>query len=530
MVRASGFSAIGGHPPEPTSLQDALVGPEGPFWRAAVEEEMHSLLGMGTWCYSQLPPGRTALPCKWVFKRKLQADGTIERYKARLVLKGFRQRYGVDYDAVFAPVVRASTVRLFFSVVASRDLECHQVDIKNAFVQSSLSEEIYMQQPPGYNDGSGQVLRLLKSLYGLKQAPRVWHQTLVTFLFDMGCVQSLSDSALLTYSDGGENTLYILLYVDDILIAAEQLSTVAHFKRLLLDKFPGRDLGETQFFLQMSVERQRSNRFVVLKQQRHIEKLAEVSGLEEAHPVKVPMIEGVYRDVLGAPVDAPSAITQYKSLLGAMMHISNYTRPDIAFAVSYLARFVNAVTTDKFARLVDIIKYLKGTATYGLYLGGSVISCPLYAYCDSDWAACPNTRKSVTGFVVMCGIGAIAWKAVRQATVSRSTAESEYIAAGEVAKELQYIHQLAPDFDLVPGCIPVGCDNSAALSLVEDPLSAARTKHIDIIYHHIRQRVKMLQMQFIAVATRDNTADVFTKPLATTLFEEHRSSLGVHPA
>lgn len=496
----------------------------------AIEEELGSLVSMGTWGHAQLPPGRKAIPCKWVFKRKLNADGSIERYKARLVLKGFRQRYGIDYDAVFAPVVRASTVRLFFSVVASHDLECHAIDIKNAFVQSDLAEEIYMQQPPGYEDGSGAVLLLNKSLYGLKQAPRVWHQTLTAHLFDLGCVQSQSDGAMFTFNDGRGSPVYFLLYVDDIQIASEQLPRVTHFKKVLLQKFPGRDLGPTEFFLQMSVQRDRSRRIVVLKQQRHIEKLVDVAGITDARPVSLPMIPTVYRDVTGVAIEDPTAITQYKSLLGALMHISNYTRPDIAFAVSYLARFVTAPTADKFARLLDIIKYLSGTAAHGLYLGGSSRDCPLYAYCDADWAACPKTRKSVTGFVVMCGVGAVAWKAARQPTVSRSSTESEYIACGEVAKELQYIHQLAAQFGLVPGCIPVGCDNNAAMSLIADPISAARAKHIDVIHHHVRERVQMQQMQFYGIPTRCNTADVFTKPLAAILLEEHRSSLGVHPS
>ena len=509
-------------------MQDALSGPEGPFWRAAVEEELMTLLGMRTWSYTKLPHGRKALPCKWVFKRKLNADGTIERYKARLVLQGFRQRYGVDYDAVFAPVVRTSTVRLFFTLIASRDLECHQIDIKNAFVQSELEEEIYMKQPPGCEDGSDAVLRLNKSLYGLKQAPRVWHQTLTKFLFELGCVQSQSDGAVFTFACGGD-TVYILLYVDDIQIAAQQLSNVVIFKKKLLAKFPGRDLGETQFFLQMSVERNRSGRFVVLEQQRHIDKLVKEANLDTCHPLKLPMLPTIYRDVAGASIVDAEAITQYKSLLGALMHISNYTRPDIAFAVSYLARFVNNLTTDKFARVVDVIKYLHGTADFGLYLGGKSSDCPVYAFCDSDWAACPVTRRSVTGYVVMCGLGPVAWKSARQATVSRSTAESEYIAAGEAAKEVQYIRQLAEQLGIFPGCIPVGCDNNAAISLIADPISAARTKHIDIIYHHVRQRVQMQQMAFIGVPTRVNTADVFTKPLAATLFQEHRRSLGIHP-
>jgi hypothetical protein len=198
--------------------------------------------------------------------------------------------------------------------------------------------------------------------------------------------------------------------VDDIQIAAQQVSTVEELKQKLLSKFPGRDLGDTQFFLQMSIVRDRCRRTVALKQQRHIGKLVKDAGLETTHPLTLPMIPTIYRDARGALIEDPDAITQYKSLLGALMHIANYTRPDIAFAVSYLARFANAVTTDKFARVVDVIKYLHGTADWGLYLGGETAHCPLYAYCDADWAACPDTRRSVTGYVVMCGLGAIAWK------------------------------------------------------------------------------------------------------------------------
>jgi hypothetical protein len=279
----------------------------------------------------------------------------------------------------------------------------------------------------------------------------------------------------------------------------------------------------------MSVERDRAQHVIVLRQQRHIEKLSEAAGLSDAWPTCTPIISGLYRDPLGAGITEPSVISQYRSLLGALMHLANYTRPDIAFAVSYLARFVTTLTANKFARVVDVIKYLQGTSSYGLYLGGSAQNCPLFAFCDADFAACPETRRSVTGYVVKCGIGSIVWKSVRQATVSRSTTESEYIAAGELAKEVQYVHQLARELGLDPQCIPVGCDNSMAVQLISDPLSAARTKHIDVIYHHIRERVHTGQMQFFGVPTRDNCADLFTKPLSRLLFEEHRSSLGVHP-
>jgi hypothetical protein len=176
-------------------------------------------------------------------------------------------------------------------------------------------------------------------------------------------VQSRSNGALFRLHSEGQGDVYILLYVDDIQIASKQLSPVTAFKQALLAKFAGRDLGETQFLLQMSVERDWTQRLIVLRQQRHIEKLSEAAGLTGAWSTSIPIITGLYRDPLGAEITDPSVNSQYRSLLGALMHLANYTRPNIAFAVSYLARFVTAWTANKFARVVDVIKYLQGTSS-----------------------------------------------------------------------------------------------------------------------------------------------------------------------
>jgi hypothetical protein len=523
-----GFS-VTGFPPEPKTIREALNTSEGPHWQAAMEEELRNLQEMHTWEVCELPANRRAIPCMWVFKRKLNADGSIERYKARLVIKGFHQQHLVDYDKVFAPVVRASTVRLFFSIVAAADLVCHMVDISNAFVQGTADKVIFMCQPPGFEDGTGNVLKLLKSLYGLKQAPRVWNQTLTNLLLSIGCVRSQSDGAMFTLCLPSGSLVYLLVYVDDIQIASKNTSDVEHVKQLVLSTFKGRDIGETQFFLQMSVERDRSRRLLVLRQQRHVDQLVQASGLGTACPKSLPMITGIYNDPIGEEITDPAVVSQYRSLVGAVMHISNFTRPDVAFAVSYLARFMHRPTASLFARVQDLICYLKGTASYGLYLGGASPQCPLYAYCDSDYANCREDRRSVTGLVVKCGVGSICWKSAKQPTVSRSTAEAEYIAAGEVAKEVQYVHALAQGMQLDPGCIPIGIDNRAALFLVEDPVSAARTKHIDVVYHHVRERVKCRQMEFEPIATELNVSDIFTKPLAVDTFAKHRSGLGIMP-
>jgi hypothetical protein len=221
-----------------------------------------------------------------------------------------------------------------------------------------------------------------------------------------------------------------------------------------------------------------------------------------------------------------AGLTEYRSLIGALNYLSVSTRPDIAFAVAYLSRFLKCPTTDKMARARDIVLYLKGTSRFGLHLGGS--DSNMHGYCDADWANCKETRRSQTGLVLNFGQGAVSWKSQRQPTVSRSTAEAEYIAAGEAAKEVQYLCALYQQLVAqVHAVVDVKTDNMAALQLLQDPISADRTKHIDIIYHHVRERVRLNQLTFSHVSSADNVADIFTKPLGRPLFEKLRSALGV---
>jgi Reverse transcriptase (RNA-dependent DNA polymerase) len=508
-----------------------MAGPEAPHWRQACATELAALHEMGAWVLAPLPHGRKALPCKWVFKRKLNSDGSLERYKARLVLCGNRQQFGQDYTDVFSPVARRSSIRLFFAVVASLDLECHQLDISNAFVQGDLSEHICMRQPPGFEDGSSAVCHLHKSLYGLKQAPRVWNKTMTAFLFSLGFRQSPSDGSVFllavepVHSTTQPALIRVLLFVDDMLIAAADLSAVKSIKARILAKFAGKDLGPCTYFLQMVVQRDRCARTVILKQERQIDELVSRLGLSQAHARTVPMIEGVFRDSAGDCL-SEMGLTEYRSLIGALNYLSVSTRPDIAFSVAFLSRFLQRPTTDKMARARDIVLYLKGTSTFGLHLGGSDFF--LHGFADADWANCQATRRSQTGLVVHFGQGAVTWKSQRQPTVSRSTAEAEYVAAGEAAKEVQYLcalhQQLAAQS---PAVVDVKTDNMSALQMIKDPISADRTKHIDIIYHHVRERVRLNQLTFSYVPSAENVADIFTKPLGRPLFEKFRSALGV---
>jgi hypothetical protein len=275
----------------------------------------------------------------------------------------------------------------------------------------------------------------------------------------------------------------------------------------------------------MSIRRDRASRTLVFCQQRHIDAVVDELGLGSAKPKRIPMMTQVYADPEGPQVTDPAAVTEYRSVLGALNHIACHTRPDISFAVSYLSRFLQAPTADKVARLRDVVLYLKGTSSLGLHLGGP--DCVLSGFCDADFAQCRVTRRSTSGILIQCGLGSLVWRSKRQATVSRSTTEAEYIAAGEVAKEVQYLYELARQFELSPSCVEVCTDNTGAISLVNDPLSLDRSKHIDVIYHHVRERVACGQVKFLQVPSSENVADIFTKPLSHELFSGFRALIGV---
>jgi hypothetical protein len=289
----------------------------------------------------------------------LNSDGSIERYKARLVLCGNRQQLGQDYTEVFSPVARRSSIRLFFAIAASLDLEFHQLDISNAFVQGDLSEDVCMRQPPGFEDGSSDVCHLHKSLYGLKQAPRVWNKTMEAFLFSLGFMQSPSDGSVFLLTAKSENDteclVRVLLFVDDMLIAAPDLSIVLSIKKKVLSKFPGKDLGPCTYFLQMVVQRDRQARVVILRQERQIDELVTRMGLSEAHGRTVPMIDGVFRDSTGDCM-SEAGLTEYRSVIGALNYLLVSTRPDIVFSVAYLSRFLKCPTTEKMARATRTVR------------------------------------------------------------------------------------------------------------------------------------------------------------------------------
>jgi len=506
---------------EPETLEEALKTEQAEFWQQAANDEMTSLLAHNTWTLEPLPPGVTPIPVKWVFKVKRDATGNVERYKARLVAKGFRQREGIDYEEVFAPVSKYTTLRAMLALAASQDLEIHQLDIKTAFLNGELEEDVWIQQPPGYETGgNGMACHLHKSLYGLKQAPRAWHTKLKEELESLGFSPSAADPAL--FIKAIDTPVYLLTYVDDILVITGDTNELKNTKRNIMAAFDARDLGPATYFLGMDIHRDRRARTITLAQSRLTSNLLS-KWPTEIKPLLTPLSTATKLTKDGEPLD--TSVDHYSQMIGTLMYLSACTRPDIAQAVGALARYMAAPTVAHWQAAKGILRYIAGTVNYGITFGKSGLT--LEAYCDADYAGDIDTRRSTTGYVyTLCG-GAISWSSRLQPTVAASTTEAEYMAAAYATKEGLWLRILFNDLGMKTDAITIYADNQSAIKLLKNPVFSMRSKHIDVIYHFARERVARQDIAFKYISTDKMVADALTKPLPSAKFNFCRTAMGI---
>lgn len=509
---------------EPCTYEEALASEEVSEWQQAMDEEMASLMANNTWELTEIPDGYKAIPTKWVYKIKKDANGGIERFKARLVAKGFRQREGIDFDEVFAPVSKYSTLRALLAIVAADDLELHQIDIKTAFLNGELEEDVYIEQPIGYQEGAANIVcHLKKALYGLKQAPRAWNQKLKAELKAMGFQESIADPSLFI-NDDSNGCIYVLVYVDDILIAAKDMVSVNVTKSRLMQSFEARDLGEATLFLGMNITRDRVTRSLKVSQERAIGNLIDKYGLNEAKPKTVPLSSSIKLTTEdGEALD--KECYPFSTLVGSMLYLSICTRPDIAYSVGALAKYMSKPTTVHWIAAKSVLRYLAGTTDYGITFGGGDIN--VRGYCDADYAGDVDTRRSTTGYVFMLNGGAISWSSKRQPTVAASTTEAEYMAAANAVKEALWLRKLLSELHLPSSTISIYADNQSAIKLLKNPITTNRAKHIDVIHHFARERVIRKEVEFEYIDTTKMIADNLTKAVPEGKHIFCRDSMGV---
>jgi hypothetical protein len=509
---------------EPQSFEEALKSPQAEFWKSAMDDEFKSLLENGTWELVECPPGVKPVPMKWVFKIKRNADGSVERFKARLVAKGFLQKQGVDFEEVYAPVSKQTTVRTLLAVCADKDLELQQLDVKTAFLNGHLDEEIYMQQAQGYEEGGQTVVcKLKRAIYGLRQAPRAWYLRLKEEMEKLGWAVSGADPALFIKRENGA-VFYALVYVDDILLAGPRGSPViVRLKRELAEVFDIRDLGESSYFLGMEIERKREEGTIKLTQKRLTGEILSRFGMSEAKERSVPLSQAEKLTKDGDPLDTSEY--PYRELVGSLLYLSVCTRPDIAHAVGALSRYMSSPTIDHWRAATGILRYLAGTREYGIVFGNGDLD--LQGYVDADYAGELDTRRSTTGYVFMLSGGAISWSSRLQTTVAVSTVEAEYMGAASAVKEALWLRKLARDIGLEASHVEIRGDNQGALKLLKHSMSTQRSKHIDVMHHFARERVLKGDVKFEYCSTEDMAADFLTKAVSPAKFNKCRLMIGV---
>jgi histone deacetylase 1/2 len=492
---------------EPRSLQHALADDN---WKAAMDVEFLALQKNKTWHLVSPQKGKNVIDCKWVYKIKRKSDGEIERYKACLVAKGFKQRYGIDYEDTFSPVVKEATIRLVLLLAVSRDWCLRQLDVQNAFLHGFI-EDVYMKQPPRYEDKTKPhyLCKLDKALYGLKQAPRAWYSRLCQKLQSVGFVPSKSDTSLFFYCKGG-HIIFMLVYVDDIIVASTSQAVVDALLRDLHTEFAIKDIGELHYFLGIEVKRKKGELLMV--QERYATEILKRVNMQLCKSVPTPLSTTENLTITSGDRLGTEDSTRYRSIVGALQYLT-LTRPDISFSVNKVCQFLHSPTTVHWEAVKRILRYIKGTAAVGLKIRKSN-SMLISAFADADWAGCPDDRRSTGRFAVFLGCNLVSWCARKQATVSRSSTEAEYKSLANATAEMMWIRKLLDELGITyPRAARLWCDNIGAKYLSANPVFHARTKHIEIDYHFVREQVasKCLDVRFIS--TKDQVADGFTKAL-----------------
>ena len=518
-------------------MRDALESPQSKEWKKAVNEEYESLVENNTWTLvpaSSVPKDRKPLTNKVVFKTKYNADGTIAKRKARLVVKGYSQKKGIDYDEVFAPVAHHETIRTLLAVSAARKWFIHQMDVKTAFLNPILKEEIYMAVPEGMNNkgenGELLVCKLNKSLYGLKQASKCWNDLLHQWMVDFGFNRCYSDPCLyiLKGRKSQEESIYVAVWVDDLIIACKNQEKLHDFKKSIAKKFKMTDLGSIQHCLGIMICYNLNNQVISIDQEKYIEDLLEKFSMHNCKPVATPLIPNstVNKEEPDISLDQHD-VTKFQELIGGLMYLVTCTRPDIAAAVGQLARVMSQPSKLHWSAAKHVLRYLNGTKGLSLTYGNARDEERenLMGFSDANFGGDSATARSTTGYAFILNGAAVSWKSKLQSVVVLSTAEAEYMALCETVKEAVYLQQLLEEIGLKALPVTIYEDNQPCIHIASNPVTSNRSKHIAVRYHYVREVISNGKVQVLYKSTQEMIADCLTKNLAKDKVEKFRSIL-----
>lgn len=487
----------------PDTPKQALKDPE---WKRAMEKELQSFENNNAWEIVDKPHDQKLLETKWVFKTKINPSDHHQINKARLVIKGCAQRYGIDYLETFSPVVRHSTLRLLFALSVHFNLNCYHFDAMNAFLHGELNEQIYVKPPEGLILPENKVLRLKKAVYGLKQAPRSWNSQVNSVLINSNYQRSKHEPCVY-YKRHDKKLTIIAVFVDDFFTFSNDQEETKFLKKKLFKSFNLKDLGKISNCLGMAVTQNEKSKTIKLSHEKYILELLEKFNMTNCKPVSTPIIKTQFDDL---PAD-PSLEKTYQQLIGSLLYLSVTSRPDISYAVTFLSQFSKRPNHQHWTSAKRILRYLKGTSNHCLTYKKS--NNNLMGFADSDWANNDEKRKSFSGNVFIFSNGAVSWECHKQRTVALSSTEAEYLSLSDASKEAIYLKNLLEELTGISGPITLNCDNQSTLALAENPVHHRRTKHIDVRHHYIREQVENKQIILNYVPDEQMVADVLTKPI-----------------
>ena len=496
-----------------------------PHWQKAMQEEYDTLISNQTWELTPLPHGKNLVSCKWLYKTKLNANNEISKFKARLVARGFSQIEGLDYNETFAPVAKMPTIKIVLALASKMNWPIHQMDVKSAFLNGDLHEEIYMAQPPGFiKEGSEHlVCKLKKSIYGLKQSPREWYSKINAFFISQGFDRSQNDPNLYI-KHIQDDIVIIILYVDDLILTSSSNALISDIKFQLNQKFQMTDLGILHYFLGMQIWQ--TPKGIFLSQTKYAQDLLDKFQMNDANHVSIPCELGtkLMVDTNTPFIDA----TSYRQLVGSLNYLT-LTRPDIAYSVGLVSRFMSKPQQTHLKVARRILRYIKGTLNLGLFYDANS-NFTLQGFTDSDLGGDPNDGKSTCGYCFFVGSGAISWKSKKDTSVSLCSTEAEYKSCTNASKEALWLRRILEDLGLPQQePTPLYCDNQSAIALAKNPIYHAKSKHISLHHHFIREHIQEKQVSLIYCKGEDQVADILTKPLSREKFEFHCKNLGLIP-
>ncbi|GJW77038.1 retrovirus-related pol polyprotein from transposon TNT 1-94 [Tanacetum coccineum] len=484
---------------EPKNVNEAL-GDES--WIVAMQEELNQFVANDIWELVPQPRNMTIIGTK-------------------LVAQGYNQQEGIDYDETYAPVARLESIRILLAYACALDFKLFQMDVKSAFLNGFINEEVYVAQPPGFIDFEkpDHVYKLKKALYGLKQAPKAWYDRLKAFLIKHEYKMGMVDNTLFTKKKSS-NLIIVQIYVDDIIFGSTCQDMCDEFAKIMHDEFEMSMMGELNFFLGLQIKQMEDGIF--FNQSKYIKEMLKKFGLEDSKPMKTPMSSDtkLTKDEECESVDS----TKYRGMIGSLLYLTA-SRPDIMFSVCLCARFQEAPKTSHLEAVKRIFRYNKGTTHLGLwYPKGTGIETIVYA--NSDHVGDYVNRKSTSGICTFVGCCLTSWFSKKQTTLAISTTEAEYVSAGKACQQALWMKQALIDFDVRLNDVPIMCDRGA-IDLSKNPVQHSRTKHIEIRHHLLRDNVQKGHISIEKLSSVDNIANILTKPLKRESFNYLCLGLGM---